>query len=260
VIKIRYSSELQPGLNGQAERHGRSTVVYLLPGLTSTQRAAALRRLRQHGRMGIGPRLPAGQLLAALFGDRIRTTFGQAGAIVRTHPAGSTLPVMVVSAAVAGFLVLSAVSIRVIHQPEAAGRGGLGVAPIAGGASGPAPDGSQRANPTGQPGAGPVSGPPGQSAGTSGPPGGRTSPGAGAGSPGSSSSPGTNPGGGTTLTSTAASSSPSSPAGPPAPNPAASPTPSPAASPGPAAPPARVTGSSTSVCVGIGPFGICLHL
>jgi hypothetical protein len=271
VIKIRYSSELQPGLNGKADRRGRDTVVYLLPGLTPVQRAAALRRLRQHGRMGIGPRLPAGQLLIALFADRIRTTFGQAGAIVRTHPAGSTLPVVVVSAAVAGFLVLSAVSIRVIHQPQAGGPGDPGSTRIAAGTSGPAPDGSQRANPgqngpSGQPGDGPVSGAPGQSAGIGGAPRGGTSPGTGAGggAGGSSSSPGANPGanpgGGTTLTGTAATSPPSSPATSPTPGPAGSPAPSPAASPGPNAPAAKVTGSTTSVCVGVGPFGICLHL
>lgn len=144
MIRIRYSPDLEPGLNGRAQRDGRTTVVYLLPGLTPAQRGATLRRLRQHGRMDISPPLPAAELLVALIADRIRTTFGQAGAIVRTHPAGSTLPVVVVSAAMAGFLLLSAVSIRIIHMPPGIGAR-AGAAPF-----GAQPNPRDRAQP-GQP-------------------------------------------------------------------------------------------------------------
>ena len=94
MIKIRYrdSNELSPGLHAAAERHGRSTTVYLLSGLTAAERRAALRRLRLSARMGYCPRLPAAQLALALLVDRIRTTIGQAGAVFRLHPGGQHRP------------------------------------------------------------------------------------------------------------------------------------------------------------------------
>jgi len=132
MIKIRYrhANELPPGLHATAERHGRTITVYLLPSLTAEQRNAALRRLRLSGRMGHGPRLPGVQLAFALFADRIRTSIGQAGSVFRKHPAGTTGPVMLISAGAIAFLVLSAVSIRILREP----RG-----PDAPPASGPAP-------------------------------------------------------------------------------------------------------------------------
>lgn len=230
MIRIRYCSELQPGLNGQAERLGRITVVYLLPGLSSAQRAAALRRLRQHGRMGISPRLPLPQLLAALLADRIKTAFGQAGAIVRIHPAGSTLPVMAVSAAVAGFLLLSALSIRIAHTPLAGGPPAIrGPVPAASGQHGRG-NGSE----PGQPGGRPVRG-----AGAHAP--GGATPGAGWASTGP----------GTTLSSTA-------PSAPSVPSPGAASSPSPPV-PASVTPPGE-TGPPGSVCVNLGSFGICLGL
>jgi hypothetical protein len=124
VIKIRYrdADELSPGLHAAAVNHGRDTTVYLLPGLTTAERRAALRRLRLSARMGYCPRLPAVQLALALAADRIRTTVGQVGTLVRSHPAGSTVPVMVLSAGAIAFLALSAVSIQVLHVPPDPGR------------------------------------------------------------------------------------------------------------------------------------------
>jgi hypothetical protein len=131
-IKIRYCSanELPPGLHATAERHGRTITVYLLPGLTAEERNAALRRLRLSGRMRYGPRLPAVQLAFALFADRIRTSIAQAGSVFRAHPAGTTGPVMLISAGAIAFLVLSAVSIRILREPHG---------PNGSPASGPAP-------------------------------------------------------------------------------------------------------------------------
>jgi len=128
MIKIRYRdpNELSPGLHAAAERHGRSTVVYLLSGLTAQERRAALRRLRLSARMGYCPQLPAVQLAVALLADRIRTSVGHTGAVFRSHPAGSTVPVMVVSAGAIAFLVLSTVSIRVLHDPRAASQSPAG--------------------------------------------------------------------------------------------------------------------------------------
>src|ERR1039457_3448819 len=121
MIKIRYRdpNELSPGLHAAAECHGRGTTVYLLAGLTAAQRRSALRRLRLSARMGYCPRLPAAKLALALFTGRIRTGVGQTGAIFRSHPAGSTVPVMVVPAGAIAFLLLSTVSIRVLHPPRA---------------------------------------------------------------------------------------------------------------------------------------------
>lgn len=128
MIRIRYrnSNELSPGLHVTAERRGHRTTVYLLAGITSEERRSALRRLRLTARMGHCPRLPAGQLAFALFTDRIRTGVGRVGAVLRLHPAGSTVPVMVLSGGAIAFLLFSTVSIHVIpsraaNQPDAAG-------------------------------------------------------------------------------------------------------------------------------------------
>jgi hypothetical protein len=123
VIKIRYrdADELSPGLHAAAVPQGRSTIVFLLPGLTAAERRAALRRLRLSARMGYCPPLPRAQLALALMADRIRTTVGQLGTLVRSHPAGSTVPVMVISAGAIAFLALSAVSIQVLHLPHTPG-------------------------------------------------------------------------------------------------------------------------------------------
>jgi hypothetical protein len=117
VIKVRYrdQNELSPGLHAATERQGRNTTVYLLSGLTNAQRRAALRRLTISARRGYGPRLPAPQLALALLADRIRTALGRAGAVFRSHPAGTTVPVMMVSAGAIVFLALSPVSGRVTH-------------------------------------------------------------------------------------------------------------------------------------------------
>jgi hypothetical protein len=136
VIRIRYraANELAPGLHAAAERHGRNTTVYLLSGLTTAERRAALRRLRISARVGRNPRLPAAQLRLALLADRIRTSLGWAGAVFRSHPAGSTVPVMVISAGAIAFLALSAVSIQVIHPPRSSGQpGATGAAGAVGG-------------------------------------------------------------------------------------------------------------------------------
>src|SRR5580698_8733787 len=138
MIKIRYRdpNELSPGLHAAAERHGRSTTVYLLPGLSAAQR-----RLKISARRGYEPKLPAPQLAVALAADRIRITVGRAGAVFRSHPAGSTVPVMVVSAGAIAFLALSAVSIRVIHTgPRSPGQAFSGAAgPAASVSAGPGP-------------------------------------------------------------------------------------------------------------------------
>jgi hypothetical protein len=134
VIKIRYRdvNELSPGLHAMAERRGRVITVYVIPGLTAAERNATLRRLRLSGRRGYGPRLPAVPLAFARFADRIRTTVARAGSVFRTHPAGATGPVMLMSAGAIAFLVLSAVSVRILREPRApAGPSVSGPAPAA---------------------------------------------------------------------------------------------------------------------------------
>src|SRR5690242_4302444 len=123
MIRVRYrgSNELYPGLHATAERDGRRTTAYLLDGMTAVQRRSALRRLQLTARMGHCPRLPAAQLAFALFTDRIRTGIGRAGRVLRLHPAGSTVPIMVLSGGAIAFLLFSTVSIHVI-RPGAAGQ------------------------------------------------------------------------------------------------------------------------------------------
>ena len=91
-----------------------------------------LRRLRLSGRMGHGPRLPAVQLAFAPFADRIRATIRQAGTVFRTHPAGTTGPVMLISVGAIAFLVLAGLSIRVLREPRGPdGPSASGPAPVA---------------------------------------------------------------------------------------------------------------------------------
>lgn len=93
MIYIRYKS-LSPGRHAEAERGARGTVVYLLPGLAPGQRKAALRRLRQEGSRGCGPRLPATELLAALAVDRMLTGLRYVAAAVRVHPGRTLVPAL----------------------------------------------------------------------------------------------------------------------------------------------------------------------
>jgi hypothetical protein len=122
VIKIIYR-DLSPGLHASAEVVGRHTIISLLPGLTPDQRRAALRRIRHSGRMGHGPRVPAVPLALALGLDRIKATTRTGAAVVRLHPAGSTLPVVLLSAAAVIFVLMATVSIHVLPGPKSSDQG-----------------------------------------------------------------------------------------------------------------------------------------
>jgi hypothetical protein len=251
MIKIRYrdANELSPGLHAAAERHGRHTTVYLLGGLSVVQRRAALRRLKISARRGYEPKLPAPQLAVALAADRIRTTVGRAGAVFRSHPAGSTVPVMVVSAGAIAFLALSAVSIQVIHVPPRgpgqvpSGAGG----PAASVSAGPGP------GPSSDPIAAGVDDPPGQPGSVTGHPG---QPGSGA-----ADTDGTTTGnqGGTTLTGGAVPTP--TPAGGPAgaaPSASSSSEAASAASATTSKPSPTPTASKSGLCVHVGSLGLCV--
>ena len=122
MIKIVYR-DLSPGLHASADAEGRSTIISLLPGLTPEQRRAALRRIRHSGRMGHGPRVPAGKLALALGLDRVRAVARICTAVVRLHPAGSTLPVLFFSAAAVIFVLMATVSIHGMPAgPRASGQ------------------------------------------------------------------------------------------------------------------------------------------
>ena len=98
-------------MHAEADRGSRGVVVYLLPGLTAAQRGAALRRLRQEGNRGCGPRLPSGQLAVALIADRLRAGATHTGAAIRQHPVGMLLPAVLAGVLLTMF-VLASVSVR----------------------------------------------------------------------------------------------------------------------------------------------------
>jgi hypothetical protein len=241
VIKIRYrdADELSPGLHAAAVRQGRNTIVFLLPGLTAAERRSALRRLRLSARMGYCPPLPAAELALALVADRIRTTIGQLGTLVRSHPAGSTVPVMVISAGAIAFLALSAVSIQVLHLPHDPGRS----SPLAG-----AGDGLATGLPTPSPSpASPTVVPVGVQI----TPVFSTSPAAASPRPFPSTPTGSAPG---------ASATPSIPSGNPTPPPVPPPTFSePDPDPSPSGSPAmrQPSPQPSNTCLQVGPLGIC---
>jgi hypothetical protein len=119
VIRIRYL-DLSARLHATAAAAGRTTTIYLRPGLTAPQRRAALRRLRQESRVGCGPRLPAARLVLAIMADRARVAARQVIAVVRLHPAAAlAVPLAGVTA---GLLLITALP-RVGLQHHQ--RGGL---------------------------------------------------------------------------------------------------------------------------------------
>jgi hypothetical protein len=118
VIRIRYLNQ-SAGLHGRAEAAGRSTTIYLRPGLTVPQRRAALRRLRQESRVGCGPRLPAARLALAIVADRVLMAALQLIAVVRLHPAAAlAIPL---AGATAGLLLIIAVPGHTLRHGQPAG-------------------------------------------------------------------------------------------------------------------------------------------
>jgi hypothetical protein len=69
LIKIRYA-DLPAGLHARTEAQGRSTIIYLLPGLTAIERRAALVRACQSANLGYGPRLSSAGVAFAVARDR----------------------------------------------------------------------------------------------------------------------------------------------------------------------------------------------
>ena len=291
MIRIRYRdpNELSPGLHAEAERGCRGTTVYLLSGLTAQQRRSALRRLRLSARMGHCPRLPAGQLALALLADWIRTALGRAGAVFRLHPAGSTLPIMVLSGGAIAFLLFSTVSIRVLHgRPADAQSSAAGISPVASAGAIPISGTSQGQAGLGGPGQGadsrqltqPGSGlgssvatPPSLAGARGGRPGdnqggasqgGASQGGAGQDGAGQGEGSGTGgsgtTGGGTTLSGGANPSTVPAPDGGPGGSSATTPAATPSSSAPVPQPAPSATSSSNGLCVDIGPLGVCLHI
>jgi hypothetical protein len=117
------------GLHGKAERCARGVTLYLLPGLTTGQRRAVIRRLRQEASRSCGPPLPLPQLAVAVGLDRVRTAARIAGAIVRLHPVVTLLPGAFMVAVMALFVITSYEGLDGAQQS----RGGLAEAASAGG-------------------------------------------------------------------------------------------------------------------------------
>ncbi|HEY2288633.1 MAG TPA: hypothetical protein VGH88_23065 [Streptosporangiaceae bacterium] len=237
MIKIRYA-DLPAGLHVRAERSGRSTVIYLLPGLTHTERRAALLRARRSSGLGHGPQLPAGSVAAAVARDRIAATARKGAAAFRAHPLLLLPPVLIAASATLAYVMMSAVSITF---PQSAPGGPARPGPSATSGGTPSASGSP-----GVPGAGPAR------------PGGSRdprAPGAGPG-PSRSASPSPRPPG----------PGRSSPPGSPAPAPSSPPPPTdPAPSSGPVSPtpapaptPTPTPSPTPSSCLNLGVLGVCL--
>ncbi len=121
MIKIQYAN-LPAGLHIRTAVEGRHTILYLLPGLTTNERRAAIGRARSNARVGYGPPLPAPRLAAALISDQIRTTIRRGYAALRGNPVVLVLSIGVVASVSVAYLLLTSVSIQ-FRQPDNAGSG-----------------------------------------------------------------------------------------------------------------------------------------
>jgi hypothetical protein len=259
LIKIRYL-DLPTGLHVRAEAQGTDTIVYLLPGLTTAQRRAALHGARSGARMGRGPDLPVTGLACAVAADRVRTTLRNGAAAMRVHPGIVIPPMLLMVSAALAYLLLASVSLTVTYRPQGAGPGPQGNPVL----QGIAPPGASPAHPglprrgarghatgTHPRGSVPSQASPPLPSGSPSPSGYRTpspSPSAGQPSPGQPS-PEPSPG------QPSPGPSPSvGPSGSPSPSSPPSPSPSPSGAGG------TTGGGGTGGCVTIGPWGICAHL
>jgi hypothetical protein len=135
MITIRYA-DLPEGVHAQAVAQGKRTIIYLRPGLTPQQRRDGLRRVRQSGRMGHGPRLPAAWLALALADDAVRGTLRNLTAAVRGHPLGSLALLAAIAGGAVCYVLLVTLSMRVaapapspfpsVHIPHGVPEYGLG--------------------------------------------------------------------------------------------------------------------------------------
>jgi hypothetical protein len=137
MVKIRYA-ELPAGLHVVTEDRAGCTIVYLLPGLTPSQRRAALTFARQSARIGHGPSLPVVDMALALAADRARTSGRTVAAALRRHPV-LLLPLVVVVSGVIVITMLCFVTVSMTpgrlpvtapapHRTGGGGGGGAGPA------------------------------------------------------------------------------------------------------------------------------------
>jgi len=106
MVKIRYA-ELPAGLHVAVESDSHDAVIYLLPGLTSQQRQAALLRARSGARMGQGPALPRAGLARAIMADRVKTTVRNGAAALWRHPVLVLMPLVVIASSAIVFCLTS---------------------------------------------------------------------------------------------------------------------------------------------------------
>jgi len=119
VIRIRYE-DLPGGLHARAEPRGKDVIIYLLPGLTPSQRKAAVRRLRAGARMGPGPGLSAAGLARARLADWARVNGRNVFAALRLHPLVLIPSIVIVLTAVIASILLVRVTLR-LDPPHAVG-------------------------------------------------------------------------------------------------------------------------------------------
>ena len=221
MIKIRYS-DLPAGLHVSVAPRGTSTIIYLRPGLTLTQRRAALLRARRTANMGYGPSLPASGVAMAVMLDRLKVTSRNGAAALRSHPLLLlSAAAMMTATAVLVMTAAITISIRRAHGGQVGTPFGVEQG-VTGGQQ--APNSNQ-----------------GHGGGTSG----HGLAGHRHTRPRPSGSPSRSPSPGPTIS--------------PSPSPAPSPTPSGSPSPSPSPQPSPST-SPTRTCLYVGPLGICLHL
>ena len=126
MITIRYA-DLPEGLHAQAQAHGRRTVIYLRPALTAEQRRLSLRRARQSARMGYGPRLSGPGVALAVARHVTAGTLWNLGAAVRRHPIGFLVLSAGLVTLMACYVLFVTVSVRLMLDPAQmpAARGAL---------------------------------------------------------------------------------------------------------------------------------------
>ena len=107
---------------GTAESCPQGVTIYLVPGLTSRQRRAVIRRLRQEASRACGPELPLPPLLVALGLDRVRVAVKLTTGAVRLHPAVTLLPTGLVATAML-LLVLTSAGVRSVPAVAGAALG-----------------------------------------------------------------------------------------------------------------------------------------